>query len=595
MTNSKIDKYCQNLRKNHILNKKTLLVKVPQTNLVSNHLNKEPILFNKKIALNNGYQAYLPTGLQCLAERIEDKGIDTKILDMNYELLKKVHNDPNYDTSQWLNILNESIKSYNPSVIGVGNAFTVAYANFLEVLKKIRNSDTHPIIIAGGQNATYEADYLLSKNLCDFVCEREGENKIDYIFNQLYQVGDVKNVSGIKFKFENKFERTSGPRDIVELQGNLINQHKKIPVEDYSRVGTFGPFSRMAGEDVPSAPIVFNRGCRGSCSFCTVRDYIGKGVRGRDVKEVLKEIDYFYGRGIRHIEFLDDDLTKDKKRLENLLNGLSERDVSWSAQNGLIAYDLTENILKKMSESGCIGFKVGVESGNPNILKKIRKPGSINSFKKFAKRINHFPELFTSFNYIIGFPEENFGQIMNTFDFSKELNSDWCSYSIYIPLGTKKIKKDSNKNFIPSKMNRQMNIKTNKKILRGYDIFKIDSKEIPTEDQLKEIWFTINMEKNFIKNKHLQPGGMPKKLAKWMSVLQKSYPLNADFPFFLSLAHQLSGEKKKSKKYLEKTIDNLDTYWVERFSQFNLLNTLENFPKSSNATRKTIESLVGQH
>jgi len=595
MTESNIAKYCKSLREKHNLNRRTLLVKVPQTNLVPDYLEDGRVLFNSQIALSRGYQAYLPTGLQCLADTIEGNGIETRILDMNYELLKKVHENPHYDISQWLDIVRESLESYQPSVVGVANTFTMAHSNFLEVLKAIRSSDIDPIIITGGQNATYEAPNLLNKGLCDFVCEREGENKIKYLFNQLYQTGNAKEVSGIQFKPGKEIERTEGPRDVVILQGNLIEQHKKIPVEDYSRIGTFGPFSRMAGEDVLSAPIVFNRGCRGNCSFCTVRDYIGKGVRGREVKEVLEEIDYLHSRGIRHFEFLDDDLTKDKVRLEDLLNGLSERDLSWSAQNGLIAYDLEENILGKMRDSGCVGFKIGVESGNSEILKQIRKPGTLDSFRKFAKRAEKFPELFISFNYIFGFPEENFGQIMNTFNFSKELNSDWCSYSTYIPLGTKKKEEDSNKNFIPSKADHQMAIKSKRKVLEGYDVFNICPEQIPSGEQLKQIWFTLNMEKNFIKNKHLQPGGNPQKLASWMSVLQKSYPLNADFPFFLSLAYQLSGDTKEAERYLQKTHDNLDDYWKERFDQFNLSKILKDFPLTPNTTKRTIESLVEQH
>jgi len=140
-----------------------------------------------------------------------------------------------------------------------------------------------------------------------------------------------------------------------------------------------------------------------------------------------------------------------------------------------------------------------------------------------------------------------------------------------------------------------MAIKSKEKVLEGYDIFNISPEQIPSGEQLKQIWFTLNMEKNFIKNKHLQPGGNPKKLASWMSVLQKSYPLNADFPFFLSLAYQLSGNTLEAERYIQKTNENLDDYWKERFDQFNLSKVLEKFPQTPGETRKTIESIVKQH
>ncbi len=588
MENSKAFRdYCSELKEEYSPNNKILFVKVPQINLD---------IFDKEIAKGKGYQAYSPTGLQCLSHALDERGLETKILDMNYEFLKGAISDQDFEASNWLDILDETMAEYQPSLVGVSNMFRMEKKNFMDVLGYLQDSKEKRIVLAGGQNATYEAEELLKRGgLPHFVCQREGENKIRAIADGLYSETEGQVPPGILFNYNGETINTGTGRDKVELEGNLIKQHGKLPLEDYHNVGTLGPFSRMAGDETPFATVSLNRGCRANCDFCTVRDYIGKGVRGRDTTDVLDEMEYMYSKkGVKHFEFLDDDITNNKERLSKLLSGISERklDISWSAQNGIIAYNLDESVLGKMKDSNCIGFKIGVESGDPRMLKKIRKPGTLKTFRAFSERAQKFPELFMSLNYILGFPDETFEMMRNTFDFSGEMNSDWSSFSTYIPLGANKKDGDDSENFIPSKAGKNMEIVPSVEVLGGNDIFSIDPNKIPSRDELKNIWSTFNMQRNFIRNKNLQPLGDPKKFIRWMNVLQKTYSLNADMPFFLSLAYKMEGEDTLSREALDKTKQNITPYWENIFDSFNLTETLQDFPKTSKSAIGELERIV---
>ena len=80
------------------------------------------------------------------------------------------------------------------------------------------------------------------------------------------------------------------------------------------------PFTGFKGEDTPSGTILSNRGCRAQCSFCSVRNFNGKGVRRRHVQSVVDELSYLRNeRGLTHFMFLDDDLFKDEKQTIELL------------------------------------------------------------------------------------------------------------------------------------------------------------------------------------------------------------------------------------------------------------------------------------
>ena len=56
--------------------------------------------------------------------------------------------------------------------------------------------------------------------------------------------------------------------------------------------------------------------------------------------------------------------------------------ITWDASNGVIAASVTDEIMSAAEDSGCLGVVIGMESGNPEILRKIRKPGTVKNFIK---------------------------------------------------------------------------------------------------------------------------------------------------------------------------------------------------------------------
>lgn len=586
-TNGKLREYCSELRTKISLNKNVLFINCPQFNIHA---------FESEVAKNRGYYAYSPTGLQCLLSALDGFGLDIDIFDLNYHFLKKVILDSEFNYQNWISILKDFLKDKDYSIIGVSNLYNVEEEYFRKIVEYLR-AEKKCIIVSGGQNATYNSREFLDKGLVDFICERESENKINFLFNILFNQ-ESESVPGILFKYKGEIVKTGGKKDIVGLRSNLINAHKKLPIEDYCNVGSLNPFSRMVGRDVPYSGILMNRGCRGGCKFCSVRDYMGIGIRSRNVEEVYEEIDYLYHqRGIRYFEILDDDFTAIKSKTMELLQKIIDNNlyIKWGANNGLIASTLDEELLSKMRDSGCVGFKIGVESGNAEILRAVNKPGTLESFRKFSKIIQKFPEIFVIDDYIFGFPGENFSKILESYYFSHEMNLDWSSLSIYQPneseLNSEVDKKDKG-DFIPTKDSFKGKFDFDKDIFSGMDVFRIPKERVPSREQIKEIWFVFNLTRNFIHNKNLKPGGNPEKFISFTKTLTERYPAHPYINFFLSLSYNLIGDEKKSKEQYEKMIKNLeDDYWKERFKQFSFDGILKRFPSNIGETRTALEFL----
>src|SRR3989344_726689 len=587
--NQKLKIFCNELKQKVNLNKNILLVNLPQFSLER---------FEREVAKNKVYYSYPPTGLQYLVSALKNRDLEIDILDLNYEFLKKVISDDSFNSFDWIDILKEKIKKKNYPIIGISNFFYVDAPYLFEISKFLRNNH-ECIIILGGQNATYNAEDFLKKNYGDFVCKRESENKINFLLDNIYDSEQrYKPTPGILFKYNDKIEETCGEEDIVELKGNLIDAHKIIPIEYYCKAGSLSPYSRMAGVDTPFAGILLNRGCRGNCEFCDVRDYTGRKNRTREIKDFLDELEYLNKeRGIIFFEFLDDDFTRSKDKAIEAMNGIIKRGIKikWGSNNGLIASTLDEELMEKIRDSGCIGFKIGVESGNPEILLKIRKPGTIDTFRKFSKIAQGFPEIFIVDNYILGFPNEAFKQILNSFNFSIEMNLDWSSFALYQQneSSLNQIKeKNERKDFIPAKDFEKGQIITDKNILECIDIFKIPSETIVSKDQLNHIWFSFNLIRNFIENKNLKYSGNPEKFISWTSAIEERYPTHPYINFFLALANNLTGNKTEAENQYKKTIKNMESgYWMQRLKSFGIIEILENFPITIEETKKSLDFL----
>lgn len=601
--NAKLAAFTAALRGKYSLNNRVLFVQSLQFLFES---------LNIEVIKNRAYYAFPPTGLQYLTKALSGRNLEIRMLDLNYQFLKRVICEDSFDYHRWLDILDDYLDEYRPFIVGVTaiSVYTDVFKpsfSLTSILKRLRDRDDC-IVIAGGPTATNETENYLKGDYCHFIIEGEGENKINYLFDYLFDCNQIhKSTPGIYFKFNENIEHTIGGKDIVTLQGNLIDTYKLVPIEDYHNVGCSNPFSRMAGQDKPFTGIQLNRGCRANCQFCDVTKFMGIGLRQYPAKDILADVCYLVKeRGIRHFEILDDDFLGTpnfKEGVIELLKGMvilrHQYGITWSAGNGLIAASLTEELLCLMRDSGCIGFRIGIESGNAEMQKKMKKPASLPLLRRVGKMLQKFPEIFVAGNYIIGFfGTEIFGQMLDTFRFSCKMNLDGANFTVFqftSKTTAKEMQGDRRTatEFVPSKDNSKGEIMEIEGIISGPEVFALPKNCVPSPEQVKQIWFSFNLVANYINNKNLKQGGNPKKLASWLEAVQLAYPNNPYMPLFTALSYILVGHKESAQKHLKTTIKNLhgSEYWRGRFAQFDLTNIVTDFPQNADEAQNALEAL----
>jgi hypothetical protein len=357
----------------------------------------------------------------------------------------------------------------------------------------------------------------------------------------------------------------------------------------------------MNGIEVPFATLLSRRGCRAHCSFCGVRNFNGLSVRVREVEHVLIEMEHLYREhGIRHFDWLDDDLLFDRQAALELFHGIADRlpGITWAANNGLIASAITPEIMQAMQASGCIGFKVGLESGNAEVLRRIHKPTRLDKFFGFAEMAQDYPHMFVAVNFIMGFPGERFCQMQDSFRTAVQARLDWNNFYMYQHIKNTELfiaysglsdnyvvlehgKEAQGPNLNPVRGGAFKDYRLEDDLVTGYDVLHLPADLQPSKAQLKEVWFTFNYVANFLRMPALATDSEVRLRngLRWMEVLSQAYPEDAAMSSVVYyLRWRLGGsslELEESRQAARRKFDR-SHYWTFRDGQFHFSALLDN-------------------
>jgi radical SAM superfamily enzyme YgiQ (UPF0313 family) len=549
-------------------------------------------VFEPMIARKKGYYIFPPLGLLYLAAiaRDVDPSIKLHVVDLNFEMLMNAQEE-GFDYDFWEGRLAELIENCESPYIGITYMFESNKDTFTEIANFIRTKFPSVPLIGGGVQATYDYEELIEVLGLDGVIRREGENQFKIFLQNVLKKDKASIPEGMAFSHEGKVGELDPSSEEVSVGTNITPVYPLIPIEDYYRYGSLAAFSRFNGDEKPFATLLGIRGCRAFCTFCTVRDFNGKGLRDRDVESIIDELRFLhYEKGIMQIDWLDDDLLWNRDRALLLFKRMTEElpKLEWICNNGLIAAVIDEELMEWMVRSGMKAFKVGIESGNNAMLKRIKKPTSKRKLMAVSPIFKKYPEVLCSGNYIIGFPNETFQEMLDTYELSRALNWDWASFylcqplkgtemfSVFENLDDERIKKENyDKLTNPGRSAVRgefgMNFDESKDFLaRGREIFDLPRDLVPNLAQQNEIWFAFNFIVNFIENPNFQPGGNVKKIVDWFESIASGYPYDASMQAALAHGYHLMGNEDRSRLHQEQFKQILDTsnYWQRRAREF---------------------------
>ncbi len=313
--------------------------------------------------------------------------------------------------------VNDICKDYEFLVVFTS---TMGWTGDQRMAEKIK--ETHPNIKIAfvGPPVTTDPDRALNEcRALDFICRREFDfSVVDYANGK-----PLNEILGVSYRDASGVIRHNPDRPQIE-DLDALPWGTDIYARDMDVTKYNVPFLLH-----PYVALYSTRGCPAQCTFCLWPQTLsGHAWRKRSTDDVAAEMAHAKKLfpHVKEFFFDDDTFNIQKARTIELCAKLKPLGLTWSSTSRVTTDYET---LKAMREAGCRLLIVGYESGDPQILKNIKKGATVERAREFTRDC-HKLGLTIHGDFILGLPGETKESIRNTIDFAKGLDIETLQVSI---------------------------------------------------------------------------------------------------------------------------------------------------------------------
>jgi len=539
--------------------------------------------FDASVARLKRYPVFPPYGLGIINRELKKRGYATSLVDLNHAVFAN-----GCEYSAWKKILRERFERFAPQVCAISCMYSMTHPSLKAVAAACKELNGAVTVVAGGVHPTASPEVVLRDcRELDFVMLVEGETTFVDLLDRVNGRSSPETLRQVATLIGDEYAVLDDRR--VETEIDEPPDFEDLPIGGYHALGKIGAYHNILPADANVSTMLSNRGCRGSCVFCSVKAfYGGSRVRMRSVPAVVDEMARLKERhGITHFMWLDDDLLFDEERALRLFREISGRrlGITWDASNGVVASSITPRIAEAARDSGCIGLTIGIESGNPEILRSIRKPSGIRHYRRAAEVLRSHPGIFTKGFLMLGFRDETVGRIRDTIDLARELALDWYPIQILTPFPATGVRRqleeeglmapeDINARFFLGTTGGQRRREADEKMVaREFtDPFSAPPGRIPTPEELKDLWFVMDYRVNYEK---ILTEDRPVKLAMLRLMLRDicdRVPENPLATLYLGIVEEKLGNAEAAREEKQRAAVYLcaSDFWRRRFLTLDL-------------------------
>jgi radical SAM superfamily enzyme YgiQ (UPF0313 family) len=358
------------------------------------------------------YDHNMPLGLICLSAYLKQQGIPVKVLDAYAE---------NLDV---LSIIDRIFREQKvPKIIGI-NSSSPNINIVHEIARYIKLVQEDIIIVCGGSHATLAREHTLSTGDIDYIVAGEGEIPLSEIVKRAFNGEKAKEIPGVYYKPSNTSNKIIGSSNdkFVELSRLPVPDFDSLPIDRY-----FAVKKRVY--------IHTSRGCGFKCIFCSVPRMGDGKIRILPIETIESHLEKILEKhNPEEFQIVDDNFSHRKGRLIKQFCQLIKRrkwNFKWKCQ--VRADQLDETIIKIMTETGCFEIDMGIESGDREIQKYIRKKLDLEKTLEVVSNISRYGINSKAF-FMIGFPSESYEQIKNTINYTIKLKKKGLSDLAIFPV-----------------------------------------------------------------------------------------------------------------------------------------------------------------
>lgn len=301
---------------------------------------------------------------------------------------------------------------------------TPSLANDVECARalKTQNPDVKVGFI-GAHVAVLPEQTLRENPIIDFVCRHE----FDYTCKELAEGKDWDQIKGLSYRDKHGEMRRTEDRELIHdwdaMPSVLPVYARDLDITKYFIGYLLHPY----------VSFYTGRGCPAKCTFCLWPQTIG-GHKYRTkspdaVGREMEEAKALFGDRVREYMFDDDTFTIDRQRAVEVSKHMKRLKLTWSCNaRAHVDYDT----LKQLRDNGLRLLLVGFESGNQQILNRIKKGIKLDMAREFMQNCKKLG-IKVHGTFIIGLPIETRETIEETIRFACELDPHTIQVSIAAP------------------------------------------------------------------------------------------------------------------------------------------------------------------
>jgi hopanoid biosynthesis associated radical SAM protein HpnJ len=333
--------------------------------------------------------------------------------------------------------LDDLLKVANDYELFIIHTSTPSINNDVKCAEAIKAKNPHADIgLIGAHVAVLPDRTLHDAPVIDFVCR----NEFDYTCLELAQSKPWNEIRGLSYRDCNGVVRHNPDRELVHdwdaMPSVLPVYHRDLNIDNYFIGYLLHPYISL----------YTGRGCPAKCTFCLWPQTIGgHAYRAKSPAAVIREMEFgkaLFGRHVREWMFDDDTFTIDRARAIEIAKGMKKLKLTWSCN---ARANLDYETLRQLRDNGLRLLLVGFESGNQQILNRMKKGLRLETARNFMRNCRKLG-IRVHGTFMIGLPVETQETIEETIRFAEEIDPFSIQVSIAAPYPGTELYKQATEN-----------------------------------------------------------------------------------------------------------------------------------------------------
>lgn len=257
----------------------------------------------------------------------------------------------------------EYIDSEHPQFLGISTT-TSSFPDGIRIARLAKQHDPAIRVVFGGVHVSALREKLLQDNPeIDFAVVGEGELALQ----ELLDGKPPQEIGGLIYRENGTVTFKGFRKDLLEME--------RLPFPAYEKLKGWPEAYQLPIFSYPKAPnttIITSRGCPYTCSYCD-RSVFRKSYRANSPQYMIDMLQHLRDRfNIKHVNIYDDTFTLRRQRVLEFCELKIKSGLKTTFNCAARAEQLDEEMLQKMKHAGCWMISLGIETGDPELLKKHR-------------------------------------------------------------------------------------------------------------------------------------------------------------------------------------------------------------------------------